>query len=257
MERIKLYIIGSVATKGCFEYCSMDVYKDLYEVTGLQYQSSFVSLMSEPVVLDGLDITMLDPWSKKVITRDMNKVFLDELKEINPDYIIIDLISEVEGGLIKLKDKYISNIKGKSNKLNFEKYNIKKFDINNDKDFYVELLKNSLDLFRSFCNNNLPKTKIIFHVAPYLYSYFDENTVTRSFENKGLIAKNKKVRDLYYNYCLKNEDLIIDMSNKTYFSTSKHKLSLNPLHYEHRYYSDFISELNRIVLKEFIGRVKD
>lgn len=257
MGNIKLYIIGSVATKGCFQYCSTDIYEDIYEVTGLQYQSSFISLMSKSVELDGLDMTMLDSWSQNVITRDMNKVFLDELKEIKPDYIIIDLISEIEGGLIELKDTYISNIKGKTNKLNFENYNVKKIDLNNNKDFYIELLNENLNLFRSFCNNNLPNTKIIFHVAPYSYSYFDEDRVTRTFENKGLIAKNKKIRELYYDYCLKNDDLIIDMNDKTYFSTCKHKLSLNPLHYENRYYNDFICELNRIVLKDFIRKVKE
>lgn len=257
MERIKLYIIGSVATKGCFEYCSKDIYQDIYEIIGLQYQSSFISLMSDSVELSDLEMDNLDSWSKNVVTRDMNKIFLKELKESNPDYIIIDLISEVEGSIIELQGKYISQIKGKTNKLNLEKYDIREINIKNDKEFYLDLLKRKIELFRRFCECNLPRTKLIFHVATYLYSYFDENRVTKSFENKGIIAKNKQVKELYYDHCLKENDLIIDMSDKTYFSTANHKLSLNPLHYESKYYMDFISQLNRIVLKEFIRRGKD
>ena len=253
MNKIKLYIVGSVSTKGCFEYGDKGTYEDLYEVCGLQYQSSFISLMSKQLKLKSLDIfESLDGWSKKVITRDMNKIFLDELKDCKPNYIIIDLVSEVEGSVIQIEYTYISKIKGKTNKINLDDYDTKEISIKSHKDLYIELLTKNLNLFREFCKTNLPKTKLIFHVAPYLYSYLDGCRVPKSFENKGLISKNKQVKELYYMNCLDEDDLVIDMNDKTYFSTSKHKLSLNPLHYETKYYTDFVSELNRIVLKDFI-----
>ena len=253
MNKIKLYIIGSIATRGCFEYVDKSTYQDLYEICGLQYQSSFISLMSKPLKLKNLDIiSKINGWNKTVVTRDMNKIFLDELKNCKPDYIIIDLVSETEYGVIKIEDTYISNIRGKTNKMNLNAYETNEISIKNNKELYIELLTKNINSFKEFCKTNLPNTKLIFHIAPYLYSYFDECRVTKKFENKDLMSKNKQLKELYNMNFITNEDLVIDINDKTYFSTSKHKISLAPLHYETKYYKDFISELNRVVLKDFI-----
>ena len=230
MKQIKLYIIGSVSTKGCFAYSQENIHQDLYEVTGMQYQSSFISLMSNQLRLKDLNIENLDSWSKKVIMRDMNKTFLQEIIQLEPDYIIIDLISEIESSVMKIQDTYITKIKGKSNKLDFDNYEAEEISLKKHKELYIELLKNKIYEFRKFCSENLPNTKIIFHVAPFLYSYISRDRQTKCFENKGLIFQNKLLKEVYYDHCVTKDDLIIDLNDKTYFSTENHKLSLNPLH---------------------------
>ena len=253
MKKLKLYIIGSISTRACFDYIPENIYTDIYEVTGVQYQSSFISLMSNPIDKDSLDTSSLSKWSQKVIERDLSKTFKEELIKSKPDYIIVDLISEIEYGVIKTPDSYITKISGKTNKLDLKDLCLEEISFKDKKEIYMELFKNKIDKFKMFCKDELPQTKIIFHIAPFLYSYFDDCRVAKSFINKNLLWKNKSIKELY-EYCTSETDLIIDTNDKTYFATTKHRVSLNPIHYETQYYIDFISELNIITLKDLLER---
>ena len=247
---IKIYIIGSIATRGCFSYSSKDVYDDIYDISGIQYQSSIISLMSKACNVTNYNINNISGWNKKTVCRDFNKIFLKELISLKPDYIILDLISDVQYDLISIENSYVTNIKGKTNKIGMDLNNLKVINIFDNKDEYLNLFKQSFDKFKLFIKENLPNTKLIIHKAKFAYSYLDECMVARSFKNLNLIEKNRLLDEIY-SYCTK--DLMIEMDDKAYFSNIKHPISLNPIHYSNDYYTDFHFKLNKIVLKSLIN----
>lgn len=53
MTNIPIYIIGSVATKECFNKKTLNIYDNIFNIEGIQYQSSFISLFSRK--LEGIN----------------------------------------------------------------------------------------------------------------------------------------------------------------------------------------------------------
>lgn len=253
MKKLKIYIVGSITTRACFDYIPKEKYSDIYDIVGVQYQSSIISLMSDPVTYENIDLDELNGWSKKVIKRDFDKSFKNEMIKEQPDYIIIDLVSDVEYGVIETPHSYITKINGKTNKLDLTGLSVKELTLKKNKETYLRLFDEKMNQFKLFCKNKLPNTKIIFHISPFLYSYFDDCRVKRSFIDKNLIWKNKII-NMLYEYSISENDLVIDLNEKTYFATAKHNVSLNPIHYETQYYIDFIDKLNFIVLRDILKK---
>ena len=67
---------------------------------------------------------------------------MDELIKSSPDYIILDLYSEIRYGILRYKEMYITNAQAKIRQTEF--YKQKKYDeiimYHNNKEKYMELI---------------------------------------------------------------------------------------------------------------------
>lgn len=250
MKKITVSICGSSATRGCFELHNLKEFNDIIDVVNMQYLSSFISLMSDSfsgkIDIDG----NTSEWNKKVIRRDLSKEYLNELKELQPQYIIIDFISDILYGTLKFDNEIITNNKSKLKDVKFENKGIV-FDINSNYEEYInELLKSTLR-FIEYVKLNLPNTKVIIHSARFIRSYYDSGNICRLFNAYDTYEKNKildEIESKLKRFGLDN----ININNEKYCSNEGHKWKKNRVHYEQKYYRDFLLNLYRVIINDLL-----
>lgn len=259
MSKIKISIVGACITRDNFNSRFNSDYKEWFECISLQNQSSFISLMSEPVKISEED--MGENYGKArrdTIVADFNKKYLKEIIKNKPDYIIIDLYSDVRYGIIKYKGSYITNNPDKVQKTNMYMKNKSLFEQNklhilNNKE-YKEMFFEAFDRFYKYVKENLPNTKIILNKATYAYYYVDENNVVNLFSNKwSFIDKQIEVWNELNNIIASKYNIeVIDMSSDIYMGDKNHLWKCSPYHYENKFYRDFLNRLVKICLKDML-----
>ena len=112
MNKIKIGIWGSCTTRDIFRSI-FNNYKEYFEIVSSLERISLVSLMGNSIEFNDEDIQIypLDKknmFDSKILRIDLSKDYLKTMgKDI--DYLIIDEVSEVYFGLIKINNTYITN----------------------------------------------------------------------------------------------------------------------------------------------------
>lgn len=107
-KTVQIGVLGSSQTRRIFtssDYFNPD-YKNYFFVPFTQHHSSIRSIVDDRPVkfiekyYNGSDIEPLRP----SLRRDMEKTFFSELKSANVDYLLIDLYSDVQMGVLEFED---------------------------------------------------------------------------------------------------------------------------------------------------------
>lgn len=258
MNKINISVIGACVTRDIFNSKFVSDYKDYYNVVSSCYQTSLISIMSNTIKIQQNElIGNIQPHQKLVLDKDINKIFLEELKISNPKYIIIDFYADIRYGVLKIGSNYITNNPNHIKKTNF--YKEKKFDyqynLTNNTELYYEIFKKSFQSFFEYIKNNLPNTKLLVHKIRFTDVYKDKSGNKKVFyEDKyKYIDLENKLSSKFYEYIQQNYDVtIVDMSEVEYLADSNHIWGLYPYHYEIKYHNDFINKLNKICLKDLL-----
>ncbi|MCU5688561.1 MULTISPECIES: DUF6270 domain-containing protein [Bacillus cereus group] len=257
---IKVAVLGSCVTRDNFNSKFNYDYKRYYECVLLQNQTSIISLMGKPVQLPSNKITELNQWDANDVRSDFEKSFLIQLKEKQPDYLIMDLFGDVFFGCIRLADTYVTNNYWKLGTTQFFK-EIKKptyLNIMTQPEEYLLLWKNAInDLFETL-REELPNCKIILHKARFTDIYYDKNNQLNKMNPSIDVKELNKYWDTLDRYILEKFNVqFIDLNEKKYFSYEQHPWGVFGVHYEMNYYGDFLKSLHKLVLANYLSTGKE
>lgn len=262
MDLINICVMGSCVTRDMFNSRFVADYKDYYNLVSSCYQTSLISIMSNKMELEIIDIEEnVKGHQQQVLDKDMKKTYLQEIVKSKPEYIIIDFYADIRYGILKIGENYITNNPNNIKKTSF--YKDKKFDyqytLAKDTEIYFELFKDSFERFYKFMKEKLPNTKLIVHKIRFTDSYIDKDGSIKLFTHSkyNFIDIENRLSNKYYDYIKTNYDLyMIDLSDTEYLAESRHLWGLTPYHYEIKYHNDFMSQLYKICLKDLLSMRK-
>lgn len=261
MAKIKVAIVGVCVSRDSFNGRFVPEYKNWYDVVNTTFQMSIISLMSNSVKLseDELKDTCKKDAHRNNLRNEICKKYINELIESNPDYIILDLYSEIRYGVIAIGDTYLTNAQAKIKQTEF--YKQKKYDkvlsYHNNKQEYMELFDKYFAQFVDTIRDNIPKCKIVLVKGRYAHSYVGNDQIIRymDFEKFSYIDRENRHWQELNNYIINKYNFeVLDMTKKEYFADINYPFGFSPWHYEKEYYSDFIKELNGICLRDMLDK---
>ncbi|HET7657133.1 MAG TPA: DUF6270 domain-containing protein [Bacillales bacterium] len=265
MEKIKIAVFGSCATRDNFNSTFNPDYNKFYTCPLTQFQSSIISTMSKPIPFDP---AMLEGASKSeyhmnVVRNDWEKTFLDELIKVQPDFIIMEFFADAHFGCIQLPNgTFITNNRWRIWDSRFYKdlkasKKLNPFSLNNHFAAYMNKWKEAADEFMTFVEQNLPNTRVIVHKARNSNDYIDNGNL--HFNKANIEKKQQKwfdpektnrQWDQMDDYLIQNYDVdVIDLKHKCYPAFRQHKWGFFYVHYVYEYYHDFLLHLNMLMLK--------
>lgn len=256
IKKLKVSIIGSCVTRGIFNSKFISNYKELYECTSTAWQTSIISFMSDKAKIDEkqMEITgEVSKLQKKTIARDLDKSYKNELIEIQPDYIIFDLYTDVKYGAVKTNNGYLTNNPNGFRKTVYykEKHYEKGLNIFRDEE-YFDLFFDNFSRFNQWVNRNIPNCRIIITKFSEAFSYINKKGYAVNYSPKVCekVARDNKMYTQMYEKLAEEFDVdFIEMQNQTYFGDIDHIFGNKPWHFTQEYYDDLYKRLNEIVLK--------
>lgn len=258
MKKVKIAILGSCVSRDNFNTKFNANYKDFYECVLLQVHSSVISIMSNPVDFAEEKLDNLNNYQLGIVKSELDKSFLREVKELQPDYLMLDFFGDIHFGVFQMENgEYLTY--NRWNLLNTSFYkelkNTKILQIHKNPDEYFEVWKKYIDALFVFLKKELPNTKIIVNKARNAEFYIDKTNAKKPLNKTGKMA----VIDVpYFNQLWDKLDKYviekynteyIDLTDKEYLSYESHPWGLFYLHYTMDFYSDFLGKLHGIVMK--------
>ena len=106
---IKVANIGSCVTRDVFNSKFNNNYKDFFELTLFQHQTTIMSLLSKSIEYNDESIEALSGWDKKMIEMELNKRFFDEVIKVEPDVLVIDFFADARFKTIAVgEDRFLT-----------------------------------------------------------------------------------------------------------------------------------------------------
>ncbi|WP_339014817.1 DUF6270 domain-containing protein [Aeromonas popoffii] len=241
----KAAIIGSCVTRDAFEFDN-----SILDISGSYFpRISIISMMSAPIPIDHTILSSENQWLKWVILNDYNKTSISQIKNKNPDYILIDLIEE-RHDIIKVGDSYLT-LSDDFIKINpFAKKEEYSHVVGRESDDVVKLFYEKSASFCERINSDFPNTTVIIHDAKYSDYYMDKGKIKRFDEIR--CHKNKVMNsrlDCYVSFLMNRISNVkkISIDKEISLASSGHKWGLSPFHYIDEYYLEFINKVRKII----------
>jgi len=262
MKKVKIAILGSCVSRDNFNTKFNANYKEYYECILLQVQSSIISMMSEPIRYSEEQKDNIDDNALKNLKTELDKSFLHNVKDLQPDYLIIDFFGDNHFGVVQMENKqYLTNNRWHLLKTTFYKdlKNTKTIQMHTSPDEYFDIWKEYVDKLFSFINKELPNTKVIINKARNAEFFIDNTNTKKPLNKTGNMAYidppyYNQLWDRLDNYVIEKYNTeYIDLTDKQYLSYEGHPWKLFYLHYTMDFYSDFLNKLNEIVMRNLQG----
>lgn len=262
--------IGTCVSRDLFNGSINKGYKKHFRSERALLRSTIISLMEEPIDFKEEEVIVEEgiggySGSSKLRTEigkdDLTNKFLEDLKEIQPEYLIIDVIRDIGEGNLEIDGgKYISydhrDLRYTTFYKNLTVQNLLK--ITEEEDKFLKLWKERCNQLFSFLNENCPNTIIILNSARH---------VSRMLKSNGEIIENKnfKKRENLYNpykiiadeYICNNFDVEVLEFDENTLAHEDHKWGKGPVHYTPDYYEKTSKQLNEIVKRNRSIKTKE
>lgn len=249
---IKIACFGSCITRDNFNSKLNPNYKSTFECVATSEHSSIISLLAPKVQYDlnKLDFTLSEfsLRNKEIAIKDLERSFLIELIETQPDYLIMDFFPDIYFGVVFSEDKimtnndwYLCNTTFYNELPNKHILKIEK----NTKD-YLSVWIPAFMNFMDFMKINVPNCEIIVNKARFSNHILDNNNIyyLPPIDNYNTIW------EIVDNYIISKYELkYIELDHSKYYLTKKPTLGwkIFYLHYHDNYYHDFLKKLMKIV----------
>lgn len=255
-SKIKVAVIGSCVTRDIFNSNFISNYKEIYECVSTAWQTSIISFMSDrtwfPDDQKGF-VEEVTKHQRNTTNRDIAKRYRDEFIEAQPDYIIVDLYTDVKYGVVKTDAGYLTNNPNGFRKTLYYKNENHQETLNIFKDErYLPLFYGNFHRFVDWVKTNIPNCKIVMNGFWETYSYFTEGSYVKNYSPKicSTVAKDNAMYDQMYEKLRTEYNVeFLEMRNKTYYGDYKHVYGNKPWHFTQEYYYDLYSSLNEVVFK--------
>ncbi|MBM7646032.1 hypothetical protein JOD45_002257 [Scopulibacillus daqui] len=264
MSKITFSVIGSCVSRDVFNRSFVPEYKAFYECISTAWQCSIISLMSPKVNLSEDDLELSEEISKhrhNTLLADLSKEYLNEIKNNQPDYIIVDFYADMRYGIVQSGNCYLTNNPNGFRKTKFfrEKRYDNSYRFRADMNIYRPLWEKAFDDFYHFVQDHLPNTKIILNCFRYANSYVNQSGELVMFDQERysfLDAETKLFNELYEYMLSKYQLRKVDIRENEYYADGSYAFGLAPWHYERKYHKDFFHQLNQICLKDILDADK-
>jgi len=230
---VNVFILGSCVTRDIFRVVGKEKVVDYFARTTL------ISLMSHPLPIE--EINLNSEFQKRIVKRDFDKNFFEELKKANFDFLIIDFIDE-RFNVLKYSDSYITRSSEFVNAGLDDSYDFE--PVNKNTDEYKDNWKKAADLFIKKLKTIVPNEKVILHEAYWAQEYIDNNEI-KSFDNQKYIQSNNEMLKEYYQYFKESMPLKVVKADSLYADVN-HVWGLSPFHYTDEYYFEIYKQLQRL-----------
>jgi hypothetical protein len=238
----RLVICGSCVTRDAFEVRAHE-----HELPGYFARSSLVSQIAPPIEFteESLGEAGSKGWLRRSLTSDFGKNLIEQIEEIAPDGVIIDLIDErlplmeIDGTLVTLSPYQTATPRLEP----FVKdgRRIVVTDPWRDAEF-----RRAAKIVMHRLTEIVPPERILLHRAPYSLK---TNSRKQKFKLEEKIASRRmnSILDAWY-------DVIAEESGCAQFSPKRrlrvadvgHKWGLSPFHYVDAYYQALLAEVDRV-----------
>ncbi|MEK4298278.1 DUF6270 domain-containing protein [Oceanobacillus sp. FSL W8-0428] len=263
MKKIRISTIGSCITRDNFNRKFNPNYNLFFDLVAHQHQSSLVSVMSQPLqYIEDEYIKDFSPFHQQHIRSECDKSFLEDIKQKQPEYLIMDFDADVHWGVIEVSDnRYVTN-NPRFKRIEFLKDYKKKIKIEFNTDEFFALWKSNIDDFFIFMNEYVPDCKIIIVKARFC-DYFDNGDSYSEWRKKRNIPimnidQMNALWDKLDNYVVDHYHVyMIDMTEKTYYLNPKHPWGMNYLHFHMNFYNDFLNKFQEIIFSDKLQEIDD
>ena len=214
--------------------------------------------MQEPVEYKEEDIEIFPKTPKNInftmwIRKDFKKIFLEDLKRENFEYLLMDTYYDTNFGIVDIgNNKYVTNNIRLDETAFYENLEYKKvLTIYDNTEEYFEIWKKHCDMFFEFINENCPNTKIILNPSRHVYRKLSEDgTIVQSDLFKKECEKFNKFRDLLDKYIIENFDVDVLYFDEDTVASESHFWGCSSLHYAPQYFEGINSQLNLIIERD-------
>ena len=86
---MKVAIFGSCVTRDLFEDPALRP-----SLAHYASRSSVISAVADPVPLDEAEVTLDSAYQRRAVLADFNKTFFPDLRRLEPDWVVVDLVDE-------------------------------------------------------------------------------------------------------------------------------------------------------------------
>ena len=248
-------VFGSCTCRDVFYSEINKNYKDFFEIGPTGIRLSFISIMQEPVEFEEKDIDIFPKTGKNInftawIKKDFEKTFLEDLKNENFEYLLMDTYYDTNFGIVDIgNSRYVTNNIRLDETAFYENLEYKKvLTIFDNTEEYFEIWKNHCDMFFEFLMENCPDTKIILNPSRHVYRKLsDDGTVMESERFKRECEKFNKFRDLLDEYIVENFDVDVLYFDEDTVATENHFWGCSSLHFAPQYFEGINNQLNLII----------
>jgi hypothetical protein len=260
-QKLKIGIFGSCFSRVAFtstEFFNPD-YKRKYQVVLNQWHTSIPSIMSKSVEFDETYFDHFTVGEANKVRRDFEKPFFQELSEIKPDYLLMDLYADATLDLlvigedqiitgseqVKKSHRFLNSIKGQTKVITHK-------DINE----FMKYWKPAAHRFVNELKKHYPEERVIFQKARMNSKYYDLKKNIRSYSN----TLQELIKMTNYYYAIMEREIlslmpkarVIDINSYGYLGDQKFPFGHSSNHYETAYYREQLSQLDNIVIQDYI-----
>lgn len=251
---LSVAVFGSCVTRDNFNRMFNPDYKALFECVALGDHVSLVSLMAPPLTvaperLDGLSAQVLAK-----LNREFSRTFLDELRDKQPDYLVMDFWPDLIFGFADLRDgSVITHNAWSTIKTSFFKQEaFRNYRPDTDRGVFFLRWKAAVDAFFDFASKAIPNTRIVVHSARNVRKWIGRDGALRDF-SPWAVTMNQywDEMDAYVNS--NYTALRIDVMTDNLYSFEDHPWGKFPVHYTFDYHSRFLACLSQIALRDILS----
>lgn len=254
-------VMGSCITRDNFNTRFNPGYKRWFECVQLQNQSSLISVMAEPVEATWEPTKEFQPEGLRRIASEFDKSFLADLRELQPEYLVIDLFGDVRFGVVQVDDG--SWLTDNAWTLWFTDWfqqmradgRLRRVRPFTDTEEYLALWRDAAHRLDAFLRAELPHTTVVVHRGR------NTNQVVKSgrtapgklSKEPGRARKDRRANAFWQERDLELAEIlgaeVIDLSAAEHPATEDHPWGPSPVHWSMDYYPLFLAELHRLHLQ--------
>ena len=246
-------VFGCCASRDVFNSKINVNYKDFFSIGNDAFHMSMISMMNNPVDYDNKLIETFEgeisDYNLKLIKKDLEKSYLNDLKNDKYEYMLLDTYFDVMHGVIKLNNEstFITNTRFIHQTEFFKNMHNKKIiTIKNNPTEYIKLWTENCDKFFDFINNYCPNLKIILNPVRSSTTVIDKGNIYEKETYKKFIP-NKCYRSILDEYILNNYDVDTLIFDKKHYLDDNYFFGAGEIHYSSSYYEDVTQQLLEMI----------
>lgn len=256
LKKTKIGVFGSCISRDAFNSFFNHNYKDFFLVKISSQRTSMISILQEVINVDKNLIEINPPNQQNnvrsyFIAYDLNRRFIQDLKEKDIDYLIIDNYLEIRMGILYFNNNIITNNDWDLPNTQFYKNLDNKFvfSIIDYPEEYFNIWTKYCDLFFEFLNTYCPNVKVILNKGRVIDKVMREDGsvyINDEFKKRAEIIN--PILDKLDRYIYTNFDVeVINFDFENIFLDENHKWGIGPVHYSMNYYPSLLNNINSII----------
>jgi hypothetical protein len=242
LKKNKVVILGSCVTRDIFR-----VFPEGIDIIDYYARTCVPSMVSKPLDIEDDEVNLESQFQKRMVLRDIRKLFWSEIGNKEFDYLLLDLVDE-RFDMVQIGESKI-NMTGELNHSGFLK-NRPYMRISRSK-YDISTWEKECEQFVDMLTSKVETEKIAIVRARWATEYRDENGITVEMDTKNLQVANECNRIIggYYGII---QDLLptcpVVQSDHT-IGDKKHVWGLAPIHYIDDWYKDCRFQIDQILSK--------